>query len=225
MTVKKQTAAGTKRAARSARRRKQTREEILDVAREVIFATGFQSFALTAVAEELGLTKPALYYYFPSKEALLFEVVLDELVASAAEIQAAVEQTDTGADAVEALMRTCFDRYRDNLRAFALTHTVGSIPPEYRKLVGPAELERIRPINDMTYGGTEQRLRADQRAGRFPKHRNPRRFAFTAHMAVTGVLNMKAITESANDPLIHRDDDLIDSLCKTFRAAASGDKR
>ena len=221
MTPKRDKAARSKREARNRRRRNQTRKEIIEVAREVMIAEGFHGFTLSAVADELGLTKPALYYYFRSKEALLFEVVLDELVEAASEIQAAVEQTETGADAVEAMMRTFFDRYRNNTELFALTYNVGSFPPECQKLIGPEQLERVRPTNDMTYGGAEKRLRDDQRSGRFSKKRDPRRFAFTAHMAVVGLLNMKAVTEAASDPLIHSDDDLIDDVCETFRHSAS----
>jgi hypothetical protein len=40
-------------------------------------------------------------------------------------------------------------------------------------------------------------------------------------MAVVGLLNMKAIAVSAQDPLLHSDDDLIDDLCVTFRHAAT----
>ena len=73
----------------------------------------------------------------------------------------------------------------------------------------------------MLYGGAEARLRADQSTGGFPKDRDPRRFAFTAHMAVIGLLNMKAIAASAEDPLIHSDEDLIEDICTTFRDAVS----
>jgi hypothetical protein len=91
---------------------------------------------------------------------------------------------------------------------------------EFEGNIGPEELDRIHPINDVLYGGAEARLRSDQRSGKFPKNRDPRRFAFTAHMAVVGLLNMKAIAMSAGDPLIHSDNDLIDDLCTTFRDAA-----
>lgn len=220
MSPKRDNAAKSKRAARSERRRKQTRAEILEVARERIVKDGFARFTIAAVTSELGLTKPALYYYFPSKEALVFEVFLAEMLEAATEVEAAVAQTTSGADAVEALMRTYFDRYRDNLALFTLTYNPSSIPPEYSDIVGPEELARIRPLNDMTYGGAEKRLAADQKTGLFPKARNPRRFAFTAHMAVVGLLNTKAMVESSNDPLIHSDDDLIDDVVQTFRDAA-----
>ena len=208
-----------KRQARIERRRDHTRAEILDVARDVILRKGLAGFTLADVAEELALTKPALYHYFDHKEALLFEVLLREWVESAIEVQAAVETAENGADAVELLMRTVFERYRDRLELFMLHYKIGP-GGEFDGMIGPEELERIHPINDMLYGGTEARLRSDQIAGSFPKDRNPRRFAFTAYMAVVGLLNMKAITMAAHDTLLHGDDDLIDDLCATFRNAA-----
>ncbi len=219
MRSSKKDVARSKREARNERRREQTRAEILETACDVVLRNGLAGFTLADLAEELGLTKPALYYYFESKEALLFELLLREWVAAATEVQAAVERTDNGADAVEQLMRTVFDRYRDRLELFVLHYKMGP-GGEFVGVVGPEELERLRPINDMLYGGAAARLRADQRSGGFPKQRDPRRFAFTAHTAVIGLLNMKAIVAAANDPLIHSDEDLIDDLCTTFRDAA-----
>jgi AcrR family transcriptional regulator len=207
-----------KRQARNARRRGQTRDEILDAACHIVLRDGFYAFTLAAVADELGLTNPALYYYFDSKEALLFELLLREWLECGAEVAAAVEATQTGADAVETLIRAVFARYCDRLDMFMLVHQKmvelrgGSFPKE--------GLERIRPVNDMLYAGAESRLRADQATGVFPKSGDPRRFVFTAHMAAIGLLNMRAITAAADDPLIHSDEDLVDDLCKTFRHAA-----
>jgi len=219
MNSPKVSVAHAKREARNERRREQTRAEILDTARDVVLGSGLAGFTLSAVADELGLTKPALYYYFDSKEGLLFELLLREWVESATEVQAAVESTETGADAVELLMRTVFNRYRDRLELFVLFFKMGP-GGDFEGFIGPSELERFRPINDMLYGGAESHLRADQRTGGFPKKRDPRRFAFSAHMAVIGLLNMKAIAASAKDPLIHSDEDLIEDLCTTFRDAA-----
>jgi AcrR family transcriptional regulator len=219
MSSPRDSVARTKREARNERRRDQTRAEILDSARDVVLHSGLAGFTLAAVADELGLTKPALYYYFDSKESLLFELLLREWMESAAEVKAAVEQTTSGVEAVEQLMRTVFDRYRDRLELFVLFFKMGP-GSDFDGIMGPRELERIRPVNDMFYGGAESRLRADQPAGAFPPDRDPRRFAFTAHMAVIGLLNMKAIVAAANDPLVHSDEDLIDDLCTTFRDAA-----
>ncbi len=219
MRSSKKDVARSKREARNERRREQTRAEILETAGDVVLRNGLAGFTLADVADELGLTKPALYYYFESKEALLFELLLREWVEAATEVQAAVEGTDNGADAVEQLMRTVFGRYRDRLELFVLHYKMGP-GGEFVGVVGPEELERVRPINEMLYGGAAARLRADQRSGGFPNKSDPRRFVFTAHTAVLGLLNMKAIVAAAKDPLIHSDEDLIDDLCTTFRDAA-----
>jgi len=219
MVSPKATHARTKREARNERRRDQTRAEILDTAREAVLRDGLAGFTLAAVADELGLTKPALYYYFDSKEALLFELLLREWFELATLVEAAVDATESGADAVEQLMRTVFDRYREHLELFMLFHKMGP-GGDFQGVVGPTELERIHPLNALLYGGAEARLQADQKKGLFPRNRNPRLFVFTAHTAVIGLLNMKAIAASADDPLIHSDDDLIDDLCTTFRIAA-----
>lgn len=210
----------TQRAARSERRREQTRIEILDAASDIVRRDGFGGFTLAAVAQQLGLTNPALYYYFKSREALLFELVLREWFSCGEAVQAAVAETDSGADAVEALMRTVFERYRGRLHMFKVVHQVTSVELG-ATLVDADGLQSIRPVNAMLYGGVEERLLADQQAGIFPATREPRRFAFTAHMATVGVLTMKAMTEAAHDPLIHGDEDLIADLCLTFRQAAT----
>lgn len=213
----------TTKPTRAEQKRERTRSEILDATREIILRDGMTGFAVSAVAEELGLTKPAVYYYFRSKEALIQEFLLREWFEAATEVQEAVEQTDTGADAVEALMRTVFERYQEQLELFMFCYRI--VPTgDLAGFVGPEELERIRPVNDMLYGGTEKRLRADQRSGRFPRRRNPRRFAFTAHTAVVGVLNMLAMVAASSDPLIHSDDDLINDICQTYRDATQARK-
>ena len=51
------------------------REEIAEAAIRVFNRKGFQGASITAVAEELGVERASLYYYFSSKEALFDDVV------------------------------------------------------------------------------------------------------------------------------------------------------
>lgn len=48
----------------------QKRERILDVARELFFRQGFAGTTMADIVEQLGVTKPFVYYYFPSKNDL-----------------------------------------------------------------------------------------------------------------------------------------------------------
>ena len=56
-------------------RRTDTRQRAVAVALELFNDKGYEQTALREVSERLGITKAALYYHFPSKEALLAAVV------------------------------------------------------------------------------------------------------------------------------------------------------
>ena len=57
------------------RRSADTREKILEVAETRFAARGYAGAHLQAIAEEVGVQKTALYYYFPSKAALYVAVL------------------------------------------------------------------------------------------------------------------------------------------------------
>ena len=50
------------------------REQILDEAAALLLTTRYPALTLTDLAGRVGLTKPALFAYFPTKEALFLEV-------------------------------------------------------------------------------------------------------------------------------------------------------
>jgi AcrR family transcriptional regulator len=62
-------------------RRTDTRERILDVAARLFSERGFAGTSTRDIAEALGVTKAALYYHFPSKDAILTELVAQPLAA------------------------------------------------------------------------------------------------------------------------------------------------
>ncbi|GAA1740997.1 helix-turn-helix domain-containing protein [Nonomuraea bangladeshensis] len=78
-------------------RRTDTRERIQQVALELFAERGYDKTTLQEVAERLEITRPALYYHFRTKEAILASVVerlaqsMDELVAWAEEQPATAE--------------------------------------------------------------------------------------------------------------------------------------
>jgi len=55
-----------------------TRGRILDVARDMFIEKGYEKVSLREIAEAVGITKAALYYYFPTKEKL-FEALVQPL--------------------------------------------------------------------------------------------------------------------------------------------------
>lgn len=51
---------------------------IKQAAKELFFRFGFSKTSMDDIARQSSLAKPSLYYYFPNKEAIFDEVVIDE---------------------------------------------------------------------------------------------------------------------------------------------------
>lgn len=59
---------------RRERERTETRQKILDAARELFVAHGFEATTMRAVAERIEFTPTAIYHHFLNKDALLMEL-------------------------------------------------------------------------------------------------------------------------------------------------------
>jgi AcrR family transcriptional regulator len=59
-----------------------TRDRILEVALDLFASDGYEKVSLREIAERVGVTKPALYYYFASKEELLRTLIAPILTMS-----------------------------------------------------------------------------------------------------------------------------------------------
>ncbi|HWU91546.1 MAG TPA: helix-turn-helix domain-containing protein [Kofleriaceae bacterium] len=208
------------RAGRLERRRALSREEILEAARRVLLREGIARTTLTAVANEAHLTKAALYYYFPSKDALLFELVFRIYEREARCLHDAVEATKTGHDALRAIIATTIERFTERLDDFRLAFLHSQVAAPGALQLGPENFARIRPLNELSYATATRRVEAELQ-GRSGV--NPRRLVFLAQMAAIGVLTFKGMVESLGDaPLLHSDAELIEDLSRIFAAALRG---
>lgn len=86
-----------------------TRDRILDAALRAYGTEGFAVTSLDALADQLGIRKQTILYYFPSKHAV-FEAVID---AAAIDLATAFEEEASrglvGLEQVEAIVRRVFD--------------------------------------------------------------------------------------------------------------------
>lgn len=208
------------RVARRERRRERSRAEIVEACRRVLLHEGVAGVTLEAVAKEVGLTKAALYYYYPSKDALLFDIGFDTLEAQAQAVHAAVENAKDGAEALRAIIRETVRTYAARFDDFRITfmHSQVATPGSFR--VDPQNLERIRPLNDLTYAGATKKLTDDWKHGRGRVRINPRLMAFLANVAAVGMLTVKGMVEASDDPLLYSDEELVEGLARIFEAAA-----
>jgi AcrR family transcriptional regulator len=176
---------------------------------------------LDAVAKEVGVTKAAIYYYFPSKDALLFELVFGALEVQARAVHDAVEKAADGGSALRAIIRETVHSFAPRLHDFRLAFMHGQVAGPGSVKLGADQFARIRPLNDLAYAGATKRL-ADDRKRRPSRARvEPRLLAFLANVAAIGLLTIKGTVEHLEDPLLYSDDEMIEALARIFEAAAA----
>jgi len=86
-----------------------TLDKILEVAEGEFARQGFAGAHLQSIAEQVGVQKTALYYYFPSKAALYVAVLLRMLEAFDATVRQAIEAEVSHEEKLERLMRSFND--------------------------------------------------------------------------------------------------------------------
>lgn len=92
-----------------------TRERIPIVALRLFAEKGYEATSMREIAEHLGITKPALYYHFDSKEAIVREL-LRELLDQVAELVSWVQRHPV----TPALRREVVLRWSDIMQANGL---------------------------------------------------------------------------------------------------------
>lgn len=185
----------------------------------MLLSKGLGGLTLAAVARELKLTKAALYYYFDAKEKLIFELVYLGLATHAEAVGTAIEATDSGPRAIEALIRTSADHYGKRMDQLRLAYLVPQVGTAAAARFDAEMLTRIRPFNDRIYGGVATRISADQDAGRIDPSIDGRRLAFLAHMSVIGMLTVEGLVDVTDEaPLIHSHEAMVDELVCSFQA-------
>jgi AcrR family transcriptional regulator len=86
---------------RRERERKEVREKILDAARELFVAEGYEAVTMRKIAEKIEYSPTAIYFHFRDKEALMQELCDTDFAALASEFQKIAKV----ADPVERLRR------------------------------------------------------------------------------------------------------------------------
>lgn len=202
---------------RRARRRDQSRDEILAAARALILRGGIPAATLEAVAREIGVSKAALYYYYPSKDALLFELIFDALQAHVRAVRDGVKRADTGAAALAAIVRETVEGFSPRLDDFRLAFLQGQVAQRGAVHFDKEQFDRIRPLNKLLLGDAVEKLAAN---GPTTACVEPRLLAFLAYLSALGLLTMKGMVENLEDPLAYSDEQLIEGFARVFAAAA-----
>lgn len=116
---------------KSGMRKEVLASEVLDRAVSLFAERGFAGTSLKDVADAVGLSRPAIYYYFPSKDALLEELLVGVTVSAARIFESVDKRTDITAiekigAAAHALVLWVTDR---RLQFIAIDRSENELPP------------------------------------------------------------------------------------------------
>lgn len=159
----------------------QTRERILNAAAHVLSVKGYAGLRLTEVAEHAELQAPAIYYYYPSRDDLIEEVMWVGIADMRRHVATVLDELPGSTSAMDRLLAAVEAHLRHALEISHFTtasiRNAGQVPSKIRKRQIQEE-ERYgeiwrRLVNDLARSGE---LRADLDL-------------YTAQMLVLGALN------------------------------------
>ena len=185
-----------------------TSDRILAAALRSFGTNGIDATSLDALARELGVTKQAILYWYPSKEVLL-EAVID---LCAGELQRrfgrALADAPDGFARIEAIVRAAFRLAARHPAMLGLMREVNRIgPPTSTRLT-----ESVTPMLDAAASW----LGAEMDAGRLRRH-DPKLLVLMAYSSVTGLATeVEVLRALGEEPtlasLVRRRDQLVDLL-------------
>lgn len=184
-----------------------TSDRILAAALHSFGTTGIDATSLDALARDLGVTKQAILYWYPSKDALL-DAVID---FSAVELQrrfARAIETGEGFARVEAVVRAAFRLAARHPAMLGLMREVNRMgPPTSTRLT-----VEVAPLLTAAAGWLE----VEMDAGRLRRH-DPKLLVLMAYSSVTGLATeVEVLRALGEEPtlasLVRRRDQLVDLL-------------
>lgn len=161
-----------------------TRTRILDAAAYVLSSKGFAGTRLTDVAEYAQLQAPAIYYYFPSREELIEEVMYAGINEMRLHLQKVLDELPPGTPSMDKIMAAVEAHLRHELELS--DYTTASIRNSGQV---PERLRTRQKKEESAYGRIWQGLFNDAIAdGELRSDVDPR----MARLLVIGALNWAA---------------------------------
>lgn len=210
---------GRQSSPRVQQKRRQARHEILQAAQKILHAGGTEAITLDAVAGALGMTKQALYHYFPSKEALLRSLVTSFVDDEIEVLVRAVEASASREATLGTLIQAFYNHYINNLGAFRAVYCQSQLYSAPGRVLDKETIrDNINPRTQRLFDSLEARLSSDSVSN--AQRERLRRLAFTAWTAALGLVTMLGVADAVQDPLVHTDKDLLETLVTVFDEAA-----
>lgn len=138
------------------RAKTERKQQIVETSTMLFKNQGYHATSLDDIADVVGFTKPAIYYYFKSKEDILFEIV-DGIVSNALErIRLVAQGPGTPAERLHGLLIENTRAVLENLEGNTVFYNSrGMLSPEREQDVRERERVYTRVVRDLYVEGVE----------------------------------------------------------------------
>lgn len=164
---------------------KDTRNEIVNIANQLIWSVGYNAFSYADISKKLNIKNAAVHYYFPNKADLGVEIVRRNLATF-------IKNTKSWKDLT----------YRQQLVNYITMHDgfidnhwiciVGSLSPSYDTL--PENMQKeLRKLINMIIDWLSDLLQKGRENGDFTFNEEPKARAYVIHSSMLSALLMNKV--------------------------------
>jgi len=121
----------------------QTRNRLLQSAVHIFDRKGYSAASVREITEMAGVTKPALYYHFGSKEGLLIAILDQAVLEFEKAVVLAESRPGTARERLTALCEDVFSLFEVNIPIVRVAHTVFLGPVDIAPAFDVSTFERI----------------------------------------------------------------------------------
>ena len=162
------------------------------------------------MAVALGVTKPAIYHYFPNRDALMRAAVVEGMLEHGRVLLEAARKAEDGPPVLRAVTAAFVEHYRNRLEYFRLDFA-------WSQIHGDAQTTResILPLfNELTQVVSEKLMRRTKLS---PER--ARQHALVAWISAIGLMSALSVTALGGTAFVHSTDTLLDLLNEGIEAA------
>ncbi len=101
------------------------KEQILDAAKEIFFKKSFYEATMEDIAEASGIKKSTIYYYYPSKVDLVFELIKESVEKILLSIENILREEKDPKEKVKKIVKFYMDIYEEGFKLFIIIQRLG----------------------------------------------------------------------------------------------------
>lgn len=135
-----------RRQARKLARHAERRRFIMRAARHLLVSEGIENFTVARVAKAARVSKPGVYYYFDSKEDLVFALAVEVQEEETARLLLALGEAGSAADAVVTLVRQRVSYYLEDRDSSRILHVWARMLGLESRLAASQAAQRAREL-------------------------------------------------------------------------------